>query len=148
MTADGDLRRSLRRVEELLHALEACADAAAVLRWAAHDDLVEAAQIGADIAFCLVGGRARVRGIGEIVEPLPFVALDITLVVPPLAVSTPAAPVAASRVRRVSRGSVVIGRPSSKVVDVRRRRRTVRQWPDGQSAGSMRATPIASSAMP
>ena len=30
-------------------------------------------------------------GIGEIVEPLPFQPLDITLVVPPLAVSTPAA---------------------------------------------------------
>jgi 4-diphosphocytidyl-2-C-methyl-D-erythritol kinase len=67
------------------------ADAAAVLRWAAYDDLGAASRIGADIPFCLVGGRARVRGIGEIVEPLPFVALDITLVVPPLAVSTPAA---------------------------------------------------------
>ena len=64
------------------------ADAAAVLRWAGHHDLAAAARLGADVPFCLVGGRARVQGIGEIVEPLPFVALDITLVIPPLACST------------------------------------------------------------
>lgn len=66
------------------------ADAAAVLRWAGHHDLVEASRLGADIPFCVVGGRARVRGIGEVIEPLPFVALDVTLIVPPLSVSTPA----------------------------------------------------------
>ena len=66
-------------------------DAAAVLRWAGYDDAVAAAQLGADVSFSLVGGRARVRGIGEIVEPLDFRPLDITLIVPPLAVSTPAA---------------------------------------------------------
>lgn len=66
-------------------------DAAAVLRWAGYDDVVAAAQLGADVSFCLVGGRARVRGIGELVEPLAFEPLDVTLVVPPLAVSTPAA---------------------------------------------------------
>ncbi len=52
------------------------ADAAAVLRWAGWtgtpDELVRAAELGADVAFCLVGGRARVTGIGEIVDPLPF----------------------------------------------------------------------------
>ncbi|MGZ4739377.1 MAG: 4-(cytidine 5'-diphospho)-2-C-methyl-D-erythritol kinase [Ilumatobacteraceae bacterium] len=66
------------------------ADAAAVLRWAGYDDVEGAAKLGADVAFCLVGGRARVRGIGEVVEPLPFEPLDVTLVVPPLVVSTPA----------------------------------------------------------
>ena len=66
-------------------------DAAAVLRWAGYDDVAAAARLGADVSFCLVGGRARVSGIGEVVEPLPFEPLDITLVVPPLAVSTPAA---------------------------------------------------------
>ncbi len=70
-------------------------DAAAVLRWAGvgttADDLARAARIGADVPFCLVGGRARVRGIGEVVEPLPHVDRTITLVVPPLAISTPAA---------------------------------------------------------
>jgi 4-diphosphocytidyl-2-C-methyl-D-erythritol kinase len=65
------------------------ADAAAVLRWAGYADVVGAAALGADVAFCLVGGRARVRGIGEVVEPLPFQPLDITLVVPPLKVSSP-----------------------------------------------------------
>ena len=39
-------------------------------------DLAGAARLGADVPFCLVGGRARVRGIGEVVEPLPFVPLD------------------------------------------------------------------------
>lgn len=66
-------------------------DAAAVLRWAGFTDVVAASQLGADVSFCLVGGRARVLGIGEIVEPLEFVARDVTLIVPPLAVSTPAA---------------------------------------------------------
>ena len=47
------------------------ADAAAVLRWAGCDDLAVAASLGADVPFCLVGGRARVTGIGEVVEPLP-----------------------------------------------------------------------------
>ena len=48
-------------------------------------------RLGADVPFCLVGGRARVRGIGEIVEPLPPRA-DATSrwSCPPLHVSTPA----------------------------------------------------------
>ncbi|MFN3255517.1 MAG: 4-(cytidine 5'-diphospho)-2-C-methyl-D-erythritol kinase [Ilumatobacter sp.] len=70
-------------------------DAAAVLRWGGFGTndaaLVEASRLGADIPFCMVGGRARVTGIGEIIEPLPQVDLTITLVIPPLAVSTPAA---------------------------------------------------------
>jgi 4-diphosphocytidyl-2-C-methyl-D-erythritol kinase len=69
------------------------ADAAAVMRWAGHpvdaEGLAAAARLGADVAFCLIGGRARVRGIGEIVEPLPHVARTVTLVIPPLRVSTP-----------------------------------------------------------
>ncbi|MEO5900873.1 MAG: 4-(cytidine 5'-diphospho)-2-C-methyl-D-erythritol kinase [Ilumatobacteraceae bacterium] len=67
------------------------ADAAAVLRWAGWDDLVAASRLGADVPFCLVGGRAQVRGIGELVDPLPFEPLDVTLVIPPLHVDTPAA---------------------------------------------------------
>ena len=65
-------------------------DAAAILRWAGFDDLVAAAGIGADVAYCLVGGRARVRGIGEIVDPLPHEARTLTLVTPPVFCSTPA----------------------------------------------------------
>ena len=70
------------------------ADAAAVLRWADHPTdaagLRAAASLGADIAFCLIGGRARVRGIGEIVEPLPHVDRTVTLVIPPLRAPTSA----------------------------------------------------------
>lgn len=66
------------------------ADAAAILRWAGYDDLVGASTIGADVAFCLVGGRARVSGIGEIVEPLAFEPRTFTLCTPPFGCSTPA----------------------------------------------------------
>ncbi len=66
------------------------ADAAAVLRWAGFDDLEGAAALGADVPFCIVGGRARVTGIGDRLEPLPFVARTFTLLTPPLACSTPA----------------------------------------------------------
>ncbi len=64
-------------------------DAAAVLRWAEFLQPVEAANLGADVAFSLFGGRARVSGIGEIIEPLPHIERDITLFVPPIHVSTP-----------------------------------------------------------
>ena len=70
-------------------------DAATVLRWrgytASPSDLARVSQLGADIPFCLVGGRARVRGIGEVLDPLPHVDRVVTLVIPPLSVSTPAA---------------------------------------------------------
>jgi 4-diphosphocytidyl-2-C-methyl-D-erythritol kinase len=66
------------------------ADAAAVLRWAGVDDLAVAAKLGADVPFCLVGGRARIRGVGEVVDPLPDEELSFTLLTPPLHVSTPA----------------------------------------------------------
>ena len=65
-------------------------NAAAILRWAGCDDLAVAASLGADVPFCLRGGRARVRGIGEVLEPLPFVARTYTLVTPPYGCSTPA----------------------------------------------------------
>ena len=66
------------------------ADAAAVLRWAGFDDPAAAVALGADVAFCLVGGRARVAGIGERVEPLPPLARVFTLVTPAIHCSTPA----------------------------------------------------------
>ncbi len=69
-------------------------DAATALRWGGFgtspSELERAGRLGADIPFCLVGGRARVSGIGERVEPLPHVARTVTLVIPPLHVSTPA----------------------------------------------------------
>jgi len=65
------------------------ADAAAVLRWAGVRDLSVAASLGADVPFCVVGGRARVTGVGEVVQPLAFQARTFTLLAPPLHVSTP-----------------------------------------------------------
>lgn len=64
-------------------------DAAAVLRWAGFTDPVAAVRLGADVAFCLVGGRARVSGIGEVVEPLDHRERWYTLVTPPVGCSTP-----------------------------------------------------------
>ena len=69
------------------------ADAAAVFRWAGRTsdhDVVASSALGADVSFCIRGGRARVTGIGEIVEALPFVAATFTLCTPPFGVSTPA----------------------------------------------------------
>jgi 4-diphosphocytidyl-2-C-methyl-D-erythritol kinase len=68
-------------------------DAAAVLRWAGVDNLDVAAQLGADVPFCVAGatgtGRARVGGIGEVVEPLAFQSRTLTLLTPQLHCSTP-----------------------------------------------------------
>ena len=69
------------------------ADAAAVFRWAgrtATADVIAASRLGADVSFCIHGGRARVTGIGELIEPLPFLARTYTLLTPPFGVSTPA----------------------------------------------------------
>jgi 4-diphosphocytidyl-2-C-methyl-D-erythritol kinase len=66
------------------------ADAAAVLRWAGVTDLELALKLGADVPFCVMGGRARVTGVGEQVEPLPFEPHTFTLVTPPIHCSTPA----------------------------------------------------------
>ena len=66
------------------------ADAAAALRWTGCTDPAAAALLGADVPFCLVGGRARVTGVGEVVEPLPFEARSFTLLVPPFGVDTAA----------------------------------------------------------
>lgn len=65
-------------------------DAAAVLRWAGVNDNEIAVRLGGDVPFCVRGGRARVTGIGEILEPLPYVEATYTLLTPPLHVSTPA----------------------------------------------------------
>ena len=47
-----------------------------------------AASIGADVPFCLVGGRARVEGIGERVTPLEYVERYYLLLLPPFGVDT------------------------------------------------------------
>jgi|TARA_B100000959_G_C14926903_1_gene601892 4-diphosphocytidyl-2-C-methyl-D-erythritol kinase len=64
------------------------ADAAAILRWAGFRDLIAASRIGADVAYCVVGGHARVSGIGEVVEPLPFEERVFTLLIPPVGCPT------------------------------------------------------------
>ena len=66
------------------------ADAAAALRFAGCFDVVLAATLGADVPFCLVGGRAAVSGIGEVIRPLPQLDLTFVVLSPPLSVSTPA----------------------------------------------------------
>lgn len=68
------------------------ADAAAVLRGIA--DLtgrplpLDAASLGADVPVCLISRAARMRGIGEVVEPVDLPALHAVLVNPRRAVAT------------------------------------------------------------
>jgi 4-diphosphocytidyl-2-C-methyl-D-erythritol kinase len=64
------------------------ADAAAILRWAGRTDRWLAAGLGADVPFCVTGGRAQVRGIGEDVTPLPFEDRSFVLVLLPFGVDT------------------------------------------------------------
>jgi 4-diphosphocytidyl-2-C-methyl-D-erythritol kinase len=52
-------------------------------------DPLVAAGLGADVPFCVTGGRALVTGVGEVVEPLDFEAFTAVLVTPELTVSTP-----------------------------------------------------------
>jgi len=66
------------------------ADAGAILRWAGHTDVEAQARLGADVPFCVVGGRARVTGIGEVLEPLPNEARTFTLLTPPVHCATAA----------------------------------------------------------
>lgn len=100
VTDDNLVRRALQAVDRTAHVrLEkhipsgaglggGSADAAAVLRWAGCDDLLLASRLGADVPFCLRGGRARVTGVGERLERLPFEPRTFTLLTPPLHCST------------------------------------------------------------
>lgn len=104
VTADDDnlVRRALRLVDRRAHVHltkripagaglgGGSADAAAVLRWAGVHDPLLAARLGADVPFCVHGGRAQVTGVGEVVEQLPFVERTYTLVTPPFGCATPA----------------------------------------------------------
>lgn len=98
---DNLVRRALRAVDRQAHVRlvkripagaglgGGSADAAAVLRWAGCTDRTVGASLGADVPFCMVGGRARVTGIGDQLEPLPPEARTFTILVPPFGVSTP-----------------------------------------------------------
>jgi 4-diphosphocytidyl-2-C-methyl-D-erythritol kinase len=63
-------------------------DAAAILRWAGCTDPIVATALGADVPFCVVGGRARVTGVGDRVVPLPHEVRDFVLLVPPVGTDT------------------------------------------------------------
>jgi len=65
------------------------ADAAAVLVALGADPAV-GATLGADVPFCMTGGAARVRGIGEIVEPVDLAARPVVIVTPRLRCDTAA----------------------------------------------------------
>jgi 4-diphosphocytidyl-2-C-methyl-D-erythritol kinase len=64
------------------------ADAAAILRWAGCTDIALAAGLGADVPFCLNGGRATVRGIGDELSPLAHEARRFVLLLLPFGVDT------------------------------------------------------------
>jgi len=99
---DNLVRRALRAVERTAHVRltkhipagaglgGGSADAAAVFRWAGVDDPALAASVGADVPFCVRGGRARVTGVGEALEPLPQEDRTFTLLLAPFGCSTSA----------------------------------------------------------
>lgn len=65
------------------------ADAAAVLRLLGKaDNLALALSLGSDVPFCLRGGRAIVRGVGESIEERVFVPEHFVLCVLPFGLST------------------------------------------------------------
>lgn len=94
------VRKALRAVERSAHVQltkripagaglgGGSADAAAVFRWAGVDDLSLAASVGADVPFCLRGGYARVRGIGDVLAPLGSIDRIFTLALAPFGCST------------------------------------------------------------
>ncbi len=64
-------------------------NAAAILRYFRGGELLtEAVQLGADVPFCVRGGRAIARGVGEFVEPLPYDFETFVLLLSPFGVST------------------------------------------------------------
>jgi 4-diphosphocytidyl-2-C-methyl-D-erythritol kinase len=65
------------------------ADAAAVLR-AFDADATIAATLGADVPLCVHGGPARVRGVGEIVEPVDMARKFVVIATPRFGCSTAA----------------------------------------------------------
>ena len=65
-------------------------NAAAVLRWGKYEDLKCAVEIGADVPFCINGGRALVSGIGENVEKMSYKKQEYTLLIPSFSCSTKA----------------------------------------------------------
>jgi 4-diphosphocytidyl-2-C-methyl-D-erythritol kinase len=81
-------------------------DAAAVLRWAGVMDPSVAVKLGSDVPFCLVGGHAKVTGVGELVEPLPYEDRRFVLLLPPISVDTSAVYRAWDYLQRQDRGAV------------------------------------------
>ena len=63
-------------------------DAAAILRWAGFADPEVAASLGADVPFCVTGGRAEVTGAGERVRALEHRERSFVLLCPPFGVDT------------------------------------------------------------
>jgi 4-diphosphocytidyl-2-C-methyl-D-erythritol kinase len=81
------------------------ADAAAILRWSGRTDSDLAAGLGSDVPFCLLGGRALVRGVGEDLTPLPFEDQTYTLFLLPFGVDTGAVYAAWDRLHPSDGGS-------------------------------------------
>lgn len=64
-------------------------DAAAILRYfRGSEGTREAGTIGADVTFCVRGGRAFARGIGDLLEPMPFRDESFVLLISPFGVPT------------------------------------------------------------
>lgn len=131
-TDDGNLvRRALAAVDRRAHVVltkripvggglaGGSADAAAVFRWAGVDDPELAVTIGADVPFCVRGGRARVRGVGEKVDALPLEDRTFTLLTPSYGCSTAAVYRAWDRLGRPAADGPNDLEPAALVVEAR-----------------------------
>ncbi len=99
--AGGAAMRLWKRIPQEAGLGGGSADAAAVLRglndlygkpFPVSELAKRAAAIGADVPFCVLGGAARCRGIGDILTPLPaWEGVSLLIVRPAVSVSTRAA---------------------------------------------------------
>jgi hypothetical protein len=128
------------------------ADAAAILRWAGCSDLEMASALGADVPFCVAGGRARVRGIGESVTALAHQDREFTLLLPPFGMDTAAVYRAWDRYPRTGRRETIwrhrLSRSNPDSPSGARRSPTPpgwsRGWPEADPPGSSMAGPTPS----
>ena len=104
--------------------------------------------LGADVPFCVVGGRAAVGGIGEVVVPLPYEERQFVPLLPPFGVDTAAVYRAWDELRSsVGAASGQVGTGPAEPIDGDERSRRRRAawsspaWPGGRDPSRRSAGP-------
>jgi 4-diphosphocytidyl-2-C-methyl-D-erythritol kinase len=121
------------------------ADAAAVLRWAGCHDRKVAISLGADVPFCVTGGRALVRGIGEEVESLPYEERAFTLLLLPFGMDTAAVYQAWDRMAATGWSGVEVHRDNDLEVAAQQVDGRLTRWKEALARASGRTPRLAGS---